>query len=138
MNGFPSDCFQFLKMWTRRLSCWHLCLALLAGCNSATAPVDVNVARKTLESTMQSWKAGKSPDDLRAESPSIVIQEMEWTNGAALLEYEIIDDDKPVDQNLIAKVKLKLKQSDGRVVDKTATYVVGTRPVLTVFRDIMK
>ena len=134
MNGFQFDCRKLFSMAQIREL---MCLALLAGCGG-NVPVKVDVARKTLASTMESWKEGKTPEDLRKRSPSIVVQETEWTNGAKLLEYEILDGDKPVDANLIARVKLKLSGADGKEITKTATYVVGTSPVLTVFRDLMK
>ena len=137
MNGFqfgrPSS-FPSKRSWFL-----VICLAILTGCGGPyiSAPVKVDVARKTLVSTMESWKGGETPDGVRKKSPSVVVQDMDWTNGAKLIEYEILGDGKPVDANLIAKVKLKLSGADGKETVKTVTYVVGTSPVLTVFRDIM-
>lgn len=115
-----------------------ICAIVLVGCSSGNPhPVKVDVAQQTLESTMESWKEGKTPDDLKGESPSVVVQDMEWSSGAKLLAYEIIGEGKPVDANLVAKVKLTLSNAEGKETEKTVTYVVGTSPVLTVFRDIM-
>ena len=79
-----------------------------------------------------------SANDLLDEKPSIVVQETEWNDETKLLDYEIISDDKPAGPNMIATVKLKLSKPDGKVIEKTATYVVGTSPGLTVFRNLMK
>lgn len=86
---------------------------------------------------MEAWKDGKTPESMQKESPPVVVQDMEWASGAKLLSYELLDGAKPVDANLIAKVKLKVSGADGKEIEKTVTYVVGTAPKLTVFRDIM-
>ncbi len=112
---------------------------LLAGCGGSNPhPVKVNLAKSTLESVMESWKNGETPELVRAKKPSVIVQDMDWTSGTKLIDYEILDDEKPVDANLIARVKLKLSGAGGKEIEKTATYVVGTSPALTVFRDIMK
>jgi len=113
------------------------CLILLLGCSRGNAPVNVDVAQQTLTSTLEFWKGGETPESVGEQKPAIIVQDVDWTNGAKLLDYEIIDEGKPVDANLIAKVKLKLTGADGKETQKTVTYVVGTSPVLTVFRDLM-
>lgn len=116
-----------------------LCVVMAIGCGRSGTPypVKTDVAQKTLVSTMESWKEGKTPDSLQKASPSVVVQDMEWASGAKLLAYEVLDGAKAVDANLIAKVKLKLTNASGKEMEKTVTYVVGTAPKLTVFRDIM-
>ena len=115
------------------------CLTSLTSCRDRVgAPVDLSVAQKTLASAMEGWKDGKTPKDLLAGTPSIFVQETEWTDGATLQDYEIISDDQPAGPNLIAVVKLKLRNPQGKVSEKTATYVVGTSPSLTVYRNTMK
>ena len=116
-----------------------LCMALLMGCSDKVgAPVSLPIAQEILEAAMEGWKEGKSPKDLLAEKPSIVVQEREWNGETKLLDYEILSNDKPTGPNLIATVKLKLSQADGKVIEKTATYVVGTSPGLTVYRNTMR
>jgi hypothetical protein len=87
---------------------------------------------------MESWKDGKQPEDLADETPPITVQEMEWSNGAKLIEYQLVEGDRPAGQNLFAKVKLKLELPDGKVSEKVATYVVGTSPKIVVYRNLMK
>ncbi len=116
---------------------WYLCLSCLAmtftGCVKVN-PVDVGKATSALETCLEGWKEGKKPDDLLEESPPITVHELEWTNGAKLLEYEIESDEKNADQSLIAWVKLKLESANGQVSETTAKYIVNTSPELTVMR----
>ncbi len=117
-----------------------LCCLLPAGCGSGTyqsAPVNADVARETLEHVMESWKGGDTVEALKEQSPAIVVQDIDWTNGAELLSYEVVGDGKEANANLIAQVKLTLKDKEGTQSEKMVTYVVGTAPVLTVFRDML-
>lgn len=119
--------------------CVFVCLNLLTGCSdNVGAPVNVDVAQRTLVAVMEGWKEGKSPKDLLDERPSIVVQETEWNDGKQLVEYEIVNDGEPTGPNLVATVKLKLGTADGKVTDKTATYIVSTSPKLTVYRNTMR
>lgn len=119
-----------------------LCLAALLlalGCGPhRNAPVNVQEAQQTLKATLEKWKQGSQPADLQAASPQIVVQDMDWSAGAKLLDFELLGAGEPVDANLIAQVKLKLLSPEGKAAEKTVTYVVGTSPVLTVFRDMMR
>jgi hypothetical protein len=118
-----------------------LCSFVLTGCGSAayqSAPVDPSMARDTLTRVMESWREGESVDSLREELPPVVVQDFDWTGGMKLLDYELVGEGKPVDANLIAQVKLTLEDKQGTQSEKTVTYVVGTAPALTVFRDMFK
>lgn len=108
------------------------------GCGGPrNTPVNVNTAQETLKTTLDKWKAGSKPDELQSGTPKIVAQDMDWSGGAELVSYEILGDSKPMDANLKAQVKLNLRK-DGKDTEKTVTYLVGTSPVLTVFRDMMQ
>ncbi len=118
-----------------------LCSLLLTGCGSGpyqSAPVDADLARETLTSVMESWKNGETVESLKEDMPPIVVQDFDWAGGMKLLDYEVLDDGKPESANLIARVKLSLEDREGTKSEKTVTYVVGTAPVLTVFRDLFK
>jgi hypothetical protein len=136
-----------MKDWTawkirgRSLIATLLCTCVLAGCGSGvyeSAPVNPDIARDTLNSVLESWKEGATIESLKADSPSIVVQDLDWSSGAKLLDYEVLDDGKPESANLVARVKLSLEDKEGTKSEKTVTYLVGTAPVLTVFRDMMK
>ena len=71
----------------------------------------------------------------------MVAQDFEWAGGAKLIDYQIVDDGKEEDVNLRIPVKLTLKnvgKDKEKPVEKKASYVVGTSPSVTVFRDIMR
>jgi hypothetical protein len=132
--------FSFLARPPKRKQlCGLVCLAFVAGCiGRVDAPVNVNVAQKILTMSMESWKDGKLPKDLLVGSPSVFVQEAEWNDETQLLGFEIINDEQSAGPNLIATVKLKLSDSEGKVVEKTATYIVGTSPSLVVYRNLMR
>jgi hypothetical protein len=125
--------------------CSHIATLLssfaLAGCGSGpyeSAPVNPQIARETLNAALESWKEGATVESLKADSPSIVVQDFDWAGGAKLLDYDVLDDGKPESANLVARVKLSLEDKEGTKSEKTVTYLVGTAPVLTVFRDMFK
>ena len=139
MNNFRFDFKALVLSLERSQIRWLFCLAFLMGCSDKVgAPVNMNVAQKVLASAMESWEDGKTPKDLLNGSPSIFVQEAEWNEDTKLLDYEITSDDQPAGPNLIATVKLKIGSADGTVTEKTATYVVGTSPSLTIYRNLMK
>lgn len=115
-------------------------LIALPGCADGrrSPPVKVDVARDTLRAALDKWLSGATPDSLQKESPSIVVQDFDWSGGAKLVAFEVLDGDEPVDANLVARVKLTLQTKDGAPAEKTVTYIVGTSPVLTVFRDMFR
>ena len=119
--------------WAGVLLTW----TFFQGCGpSGNAPVNVDIAKQTLQTTLEKWKNGDEITSLQKASPSIVVQDMDWTSGAKLIKFEILSDPKPMDANLIAKVKLKLSDANGQESEKDVTYMVGTAPALTVFRDM--
>jgi hypothetical protein len=109
------------------------------GCRQTAAkPVNVSLARDTLAKALDAWKAGKKPADLQAGTPSIVVQDPDWTAGTKLTSYEVVGPGTALNANLNCQVKLVLATADGQAEEKTVTYVVGTDPVLTVFRDLFQ
>ena len=108
------------------------------GCDGGayqSAPVNASKARETLTTALESWKSGEPAELMQDQTPSIVVQDFDWLGGAKLLSFEILDETKEVNANLVAKVKLNLQDKRGAKSEKTVTYLVGTAPTLTVFRD---
>lgn len=117
-------------------------IALLVTTISATgcggpyqsAPVNVAKAQEVLITALDSWKNGDPIELLQSEAPAIVVQDFDWMSGVKLLQYEVLDDENPVDANLVSKVKLSLQDKRGNKSEKSVIYHVGTAPALTVFR----
>lgn len=115
-----------------------LCLTLF-GCGEQRAgPVDVELARATLTQVLDHWKSGGAIDELRKQSPEIVVQEGSWSSGEKLQDYAIIGAPRALDGNWFCDVELKFaSDKGGEPTSKTVTYAVGTDPVLTVFRAML-
>ncbi len=76
-----------------------------------------------------SWRLGKKGgtiESLReAVASEVVVQDFDWINGLELLDYEVLGRGKEADANLIAHVKLTLKDREGTESEKRVTYLVG-------------
>lgn len=116
-----------------------LALFLMSGCGEPrAAPVDVELARATLNDVLEHWKAGGTIGQLRERTPEIVVQEAIWTKGGRLLEFRLVNEGWKEDANWYCEVELTLHAEDGNEPDrKKVTYVVGTDPILTVFHAIL-
>ncbi len=112
--------------------------ALLPGClggGSQASPVDAPQARQLLNTALEGWKKGDAPESLQKGSPPITVQDFDWMGGAKLENYQVDGEGKNFELNLHIPVKLTLKTKDGETVTKTVTYIVGTSPKATVFRE---
>jgi hypothetical protein len=105
------------------------------GEGQVAARVDPPRAREALRTALESWKKGEKIDALKTAFPAIVIQDFDWMAGQSLVSYEVTGDGKDDDANLRIPVKLTLRTPEGKETQKTVSYVVGTSPALTVFRD---
>lgn len=113
--------------------------AMMSGCSERqkVAPtVDATVARTALKTVLEIWKKGDKPETAKDGSPSIVVQDLDWSGGMALTSYEIQGEGKFDDANLRVPVTLNLKQPNGKSPTRKASYVVGTSPAITVFREM--
>jgi hypothetical protein len=117
--------------------CVVLAALLFTGCTGPhnAAPVDPARAHEALKTALESWKKGDAVAALQTQSPSITVQDFDWMGGARLVEYEVDGDGKAMEANLYVPVKLTLRTADGKELRKKVNYVVGTSPILTVFRD---
>ncbi len=125
----------------RSSSAWLVAVitsASLAGCgvSQRAAPLDVVLAREVLNTSLEAWKKGESPDSLKNGSPSIIAQDPDWVTGARLVAYAPDGEDNRVAENLFVPVKLTLKLKNGKQVTKNVTYVIGTSPQVMVFRSL--
>ncbi len=113
-------------------------LILVNGCTDAprAAAVDSSKAREALQTTLEGWKNGKKPEDLKTGPMAITAQDLDWLAGYSLVSYQVVDEGKNDDANLRIPVELKLRDPAGKEVSKRVSYVVGTNPSVTVFREL--
>lgn len=118
-------------------SCW-CAVMVLAGCSRQKQAADVNIqlAKDSLHKTLESWKKGDDYVALKQATPSITVQDLDWKGGFKLVDYEVIGDGKYDDANLLCPVKLRLIDPQGKEVTRQVTYMIGTDPVITVFREM--
>ena len=112
--------------------------AAIGGCGgpARAKPVEPALARATLRDVLESWKNGKQPQELQSATPKVVVQDPDWLVGKRLVSYQILDNGEARDANLLCRVKLVVEDPTNGQSEFTATFVVGTDPVLTVFRDM--
>jgi hypothetical protein len=108
-----------------------LLIGLGSGCRPSPQPVDLSKAKQSLVAALDAWKRGDKPETLKP----IVVQDFDWMNGAKLVTYEMAGEAKEDTLNLRCPVTLKLVGADGKEAELTVTYIVGTSPVTTVFRE---
>ena len=112
-------------------------LMLLAACDagcqrtSRDLSLDIEQARNACGTFLDAWKEGQQPDALR---PGITGADFEWASGHKLISYEILPDEFNDGTNLHISVRLKLQDDEGKESSSNALYIVGTSPVVTVFR----
>ena len=100
------------------------------GCRPTASPVDMPKAKQSLIAALDAWKRGEKLESLKP----VVVQDMDWSAGAMLVSYELAGDAKDDTFSLRCPVKLKLV-AEGKEVERSVTYTVGTSPVTTVFRE---
>jgi hypothetical protein len=108
---------------------------LVVGCGRSNAPTDVPSAKAALTAALESWKAGQSPDALRQRTPSIVMVDDAWKKGEKLESFENVVPEVDDGVNLHCTVKLAINDERGGRRSEQVTYIVGTSPTITIFRD---
>jgi hypothetical protein len=77
------------------------------------------------------WKDGKQVADL---GPKIVGKDADWEHGRTLESFQILPEERTDGANLFMKVRRTLKTPKGALLNQEVSYVVGTSPIITVFR----
>jgi hypothetical protein len=105
------------------------------GCGGGGVPATEEAARGALTAALDAWKAGRKAEEMRQESPEVVVGDADWKLGRRLVGYQIgtgMFDGK----NLRVPVTLTIAQPPPRGNRQfVVNYIVGTRPVVTLFRD---
>lgn len=123
----------FLK---KLMSCLLLALCLATmGCGSSEGrnlPLDMDLARDACKDFLEAWKSGDKAADL---APAIIGKDEAWDAGEKLTDFEFLPNESDGGSNLHIPVRLTVKSPQGRESKLEVTYIVGTYPKVTVFRD---
>jgi hypothetical protein len=118
---------------SRRLAALALVCAVTLGCQRTARDLslDPEQARAACTTFLDAWKDGKQPDELQ---PGITGADFEWASGHKLVSYEVQPEEFNDGTNLHINVQLTLQDKEGKESSSNALYIVGTSPVVTVFR----
>lgn len=115
-------------------------ISIFVGCGHQRPAADVNVelARNSLHQVLTHWQDGGQIEQLRDQSPEIIVQEGLWSGGHILKSFVITPQSRAENANWFCDVELTLTPPDGgRPQTKTVTYAIGTDPVITVFHAML-
>ena len=117
--------------------CRLLVLALLCGvvgCSRSARSLSLSQpkAKEACTEFLTAWKEGKKVGDL---APKIVGRDSDWETGKKLESFEILPEEQSDGTNLHLKVRQILRDVKGTEIRQEVAYVVGTSPVVTVFRS---
>jgi hypothetical protein len=123
-----------------------LATVFLPGCSNSNVAyaVDVPQARDALKIALDAWKNGETSKSLASSPTPMTVQDFEWETGAKLIDYQLVDDGRADGPNLRVQVKLTTTgepvkgKKESKPTEKKASYVIGTSPRLTVFRDMFR
>lgn len=107
---------------------------VLVGCSRSARNLSLNQpqARDACHEFLTAWQSGKTVADLK---PKIIGRDSDWERGQKLESFEILKDERRDGPNLHLTVRRTLKNDAGQVTQQEVAYVVGTSPVVTVFRS---
>jgi hypothetical protein len=110
-----------------------LLLLVVSGCGSGGSegfPSD-DVARRSLEAALTSWRDGGKPGAVPGMQPPVEVHDTPWSLGDRLSTYEIVGENKGAAERRFS-VRLSLAKPDR--TQEVEYYVLGRDPVM-VFRD---
>ena len=112
-----------------------VCL-LFAGCLGDSLPpaTDAAKGREAMTKVLDIWMKGGKAADLKNASPSIVAYDPDWEAGHTLTKYEIAPTDKRIGVDLLLRVTLSLKRTDGKSQDKNVSFSVAIGSPTVVLR----
>lgn len=122
-----------------RAACWLAGLAALlsaAGCGGPRySPTNPGLGRDALQAALQHWQGGGKPQELAQRQPSIVMGDEDWEAGKRLVQFTVLQGERDDGANLHIPVRLVLSDDQGAESALVVTYIVGTSPVVSIFRQ---
>ncbi len=105
------------------MCCW------LLGCSNRPVLSDQAAAKQLLSDTLQAWKSGKSPEDLKTQSPPVYVNDARWSKGAKLVEFTITSEGEYHQSSVRMPVQMKL---DKDTKPRESYYWVSTNPANSI------
>ncbi len=110
----------------------------MAGCNNQAEKSILEQGKLLVEKALQAWLDKQSPEDLKAQDPSITFFDDDWNRQAELLSFEFDEPFiEPSDGTARIVVFLKIREANGRQTDVRCAYQVVVTPEIVIARDPM-
>ena len=125
---------RLIAKWPCRLLVVAMLCMVMAGCSRSARSLSLNQpkAREACTEFLKAWQNGKKVGDL---APKIIGRDSDWDAGKKLDAFELLPEEHSDGTNLHLKVRRIVKDGQGRSINQEVAYVVGTSPVITVFRS---
>lgn len=112
-----------------------LALCLVAGCHKNLGPdADPDAGGKALQTALEAWKSGAPQADLEKRQPPILMNEDDWGAGKRLLDFKV-EETAMSGRQVRSRVRIKLRDRDGKTLEQRATYIIDTTPRIVIVRD---
>lgn len=113
-----------------------MCLFASAGCQRTARDLalDQAVARNSLTAFLDCWQRGEPTTALQSSTPAIIGRDPAWDAGRRLIRYTI-GSETDDGTNLHVTTQLVFGSQRGEDPAEPVTYIVGTSPVITIFRN---
>jgi hypothetical protein len=120
---------------------WRMAVVLfstiLLGCNQGarSLALDKDLARQSLNKFLQCWADGGEAKSLSVQKPSIIGRDPAWDQGTKLAAYSLVQESSDgTNLHITAELHFKSAVEGQETESRHIRYVVGTSPVITVFR----
>jgi hypothetical protein len=96
---------------------------VLSACGPTLPPkTDLLAAREALTKSLDAWVQGQSADSLKTLKPPISFRDVQWENGAKLINYKIEKEESSGHSGRFT-VKLSLAEKSGAKLERSVTYI---------------
>ena len=116
-----------------------LAVLLVAGCSNRQVQQKLKFAEQTVQQSLEEWKSGGSPADLKLAEPPVDFHDDDWRAGAKLIDFEIRKIYlEPSDQTARCSATLTIQRRNEKTSSEVkCTYQVVSEPEVIVARDPM-